>query len=52
MKDHDKKKELSYLKYQEPNNLYRRAMPQSLPVNGLYWVDQTSQFNEDFIKKL
>ena len=25
-------------------------MSQKLPVNGSKWVDDTSQFNEDFIK--
>ena len=25
-------------------------MPQKLPVNGFEWVEDTSQFNEDFIK--
>ena len=25
-------------------------MPQKLPVNKLEWIEDTSQFNEDFIK--
>ena len=25
-------------------------MSQKLPVNGFKWVEETSQFNEDFIK--
>ena len=26
-------------------------MPQKLPVNNLEWINDTSQFNEDLIKK-
>ena len=26
-------------------------MSQKLPVGGFYWVEQTSHFNEDFIKR-
>ena len=26
-------------------------MLQKLPVGGFYWVEQTSHFNEDFIKR-
>ena len=25
-------------------------MPQKLPVNKVKWIEDTSQFNEDFIK--
>ena len=25
-------------------------MSQTLPINGLKWVENTSQFNKDFIK--
>ena len=50
MKDYDKNKELSYLKYWDVNNLYRWAMPQKLPVNGFEWVKETSQFNKCFIE--
>ena len=34
MKDYDKNKELSYLKYWDVNNLYEWAVLQKLPVNG------------------
>ena len=34
------------------NNLYVWAMSQKLPANNFEWVKRTSQFNEDFYKKL
>ena len=34
MKDYNKNKELSYLKYCDVNGLYGWAMPQKLPVNN------------------
>ena len=50
MKNYDKNKESSYLKYWDVNNLYGWAMLQKLPVNNFEWIEDTSQFNEDFIK--
>ena len=50
MKDYDKNKELSYLRYWDVNNLYGWAMSQKLPVNNFEWIEDTSQFNKDFIK--
>ena len=50
MKDHDKNKEPSYLKYWDVNNLCEWAMSQNLPVNGSNWGENTSQFDEDFAK--
>ena len=47
MKDYDKNKESSYLKYCDGNNLYGWAMSQKLPVNNFKWIEKTSQFNED-----
>ena len=51
MKDYDENKELSYLQYWDINNLYGWAMSQKLSVNNFDWIKDTSQFNEDFIKK-
>ena len=51
MKDYHKNKKLLYPKYWDINNLYGWAMLQKLPVNNFEWIEDTSQFNEDFIKK-
>ena len=51
MKDYDKNKEPSYLKYWDLNNLYGQAKSQKLPVNNFEWIEDISQFNEDFIEK-
>ena len=45
-----KRKKLPYVKYWDVNNLYGWAMPQKLPVNNFEWIEDTSQFNKDFIK--
>ena len=50
MKDYDKRRELSYLKYRDINDLYGWGMSQKLPVNKFEWIEDTSQFDEDFIK--
>ena len=50
MKDYDKNKESSYIKYWDVNNLNGWAMSQKLPVNNFEWIKDTSQFNEDFLK--
>ena len=50
MKDYDKNKESSYLKYWHVNNLYGWVMSQKLPVNIFEWIEDTSQFNENFVK--
>ena len=50
MKDYDKNKESSNLKYWDVNNLYGWLMSQKLPVNKFEWIEDTLQFNEDFIK--
>ena len=51
MKDYYKTKESSYLQYWNINNLYGLAISQKLPINNFEWIEDTSQFNEDFIKK-
>ena len=51
MKNCDKDKgSLLYLKFWDMHNLYIWAMSQKFPVNGFIWVEETSQFNEDFIE--
>ena len=50
VKDYDKNKESSYLKYWNVNNLYGWALLQKLPVNKFEWIEETSQFDKDFIK--
>ena len=50
MKDYDKNKESSYLKYWDVNNSYGWATSQKLPINNFKWIEDTFQFNEDFIK--
>ena len=52
MKNYDKNIESSYLTYLDANNLCGWAMSQKLPVDGFEWVEDLSQFKEDFIKKL
>ena len=52
MKDYDRNKESSYLQYLHVNNLYGWTLSQKLPVNNFHWIEDTSQFNEHFIKKL
>ena len=48
MKDYDKS---SYIQYWNVNNLYRWKMLQKLPTNTFMKIKDTSQFNDDFIKK-
>ena len=50
MNDYDKKKNKSYLSYADVNNLYGWTMSQKLPVNNFEWIEDTSKFNENFIK--
>ena len=51
VKDYDKDKESSYLKYWDVKNLYGWAMLQKPPVNKFKWIENTSQCNEDFMIK-
>ena len=52
MKDYDKNKESSYIRYLDVNNLYDWAMSQKLPVNTFECFEDTSQFNKYFIKTI
>ena len=52
MKEYDENKESPYLNYWDVNKLYGWAMSQNLPVNNFEWIEDTSQFNEDFIKAI
>ena len=45
-----KAKESLYLKYWNVNNLYGWVTSQKLLANNFEWIEDTSQFNEDFIK--
>ena len=49
MKNYDKNSTSSYLMYLDANNLYGSTMSQKLPLNGFEWVEELSQFNENFI---
>ena len=50
MKHFNKSNESSYLRYWDANSLYGWTMSQKLPVNGFKWVEDISDFNENFIK--
>ena len=52
MKDYYKIKELPYLQHFDVSNLYGWAMLQKLPVNNFEWIQDASQFHEDFIKNI
>ena len=46
MKEYDKKKESSYLKYWDVNNLYGWAMSQKLAASNFKWVEDISKFKK------
>ena len=50
MKKYDKNKALSYLKHWDVNNLYGWPMSQKFLENNFEWINDTSEFNEDFTK--
>ena len=50
MKDYNKNKEKSYLEFWDKNNLNGWAISQKLPLSSFEWVEETYQFNADFIK--
>ena len=50
MKDYYRNNKSSYLQYRYGNSLYWWEMLQKIPANKLEWIENTSQFKEDFIK--
>ena len=50
MNDYYKKKESSYLKCWDVNNLYVWTMSQKLPVNDFKWLENISEFDENISK--
>ena len=50
MKNYDKNKNSSYLKYLNINNSYRLAISLNLILGSFKWVKEIFQFNEDFVK--
>ena len=50
IKGYDKSKESSYFQYWGVNNLYGQAKSQKLYVNNFKQVEDTFEFNKDFIK--
>ena len=52
MKDYDKTNESSYIQYWDESNLHRWAMSQKLTINNFDWIEDITQFNEDFIKTI
>ena len=52
IKDCNKNKESSYIQYWDANILCEQAMLKKPPANHFQWTKDTSQFKEDFMKKL
>ena len=50
MKDSDKNKESSYVKYWDVNHLKGWEVSQTLSVTNFMWVENTSESNKDFMK--
>ena len=50
MKNYDKNKDSSYLKYWDISNLYLCAISQKLVVGGFKWLKYTSQFNKNYVE--
>ena len=50
MKDYDKNKESSYIKFWDIDNFCEWTMSQKIPVNNFQWIKDYSKFNEDLIK--
>ena len=45
VKDYDKNKESSYLKYRDVNDIYKWVMSKKMPVNFFKWIDNASLFS-------
>ena len=52
MTDYGNIKKQSNFQYLDINNSHGCAMSQMLPGNNIEWIKDSSQFNEDFIKKI
>ena len=50
MENYDENEESSFVEYLDANNLYGWAMSEPLPVDGLFWIQNESEIDEDFIK--
>ena len=50
VKNYDRNKGSTYLKYWDVNNLYGCAISQKWPVDCFNWIENTSQFNKDLMK--
>ena len=50
MKNVNNNTESSYLMYLDTNDLYGWGMSHKLPANGFQWVEELSQFNENFMQ--
>ena len=50
LKIYNKNKESPYIQYWDVNNLQGWPMSEKLPINNFEWIEDTSQFNEGFIK--
>ena len=50
MKNYNKNKKSSYLRYLDANNLYGWAMCKKLPVSNFKWTDDLSKYKENFIR--
>ena len=50
MKNYDKSKKSSYIRYLDVNNLYGAAMSEKLSINGFKWVNDISGINKKFVK--
>ena len=50
MKNYNKNKKSSYLRYLDANNLYGWAMCKKLPISNFKWTDDLSKCKENFIR--